>query len=293
MKHLIVIADLPGGSNAGLKRALALQKLTGAAITLLGFCYANIDNLDELPAAHRSRSKLEKAILEKRHQQLTTLLKSLRATRRKITTKVQWSKDIHQAINAYCRKHPADMLIKSGNRKGSWLHTSTDWHLLRECPIPVMITATKGWKKQPRIVAAVDFDTDVRSKRALNDKIVRQGQQLATSLGCELHLAFANCVPRVLADMDLIDPKKYAADKRRALAPRIRSFCQKHGLDPKHTHIRRGPADKIIPSIANALKADLVLTGTVGRRGIRGKLLGNTAEGILKRLYTDILAIKP
>ena len=39
--------------------------------------------------------------------------------------------------------------------------------------------------------------------------------------------------------------------------------------------------------------ADVVITGTVGRKGIKGKLMGNTVEGILSRLHTDIIAIKP
>jgi universal stress protein E len=57
--------------------------------------------------------------------------------------------------------------------------------------------------------------------------------------------------------------------------------------------IKQGKPDRIIPSIANKLKADAVITGTVGRKGLKGKLLGNTAESILQNLHTDIVAIKP
>jgi universal stress protein E len=33
--------------------------------------------------------------------------------------------------------------------------------------------------------------------------------------------------------------------------------------------------------------------GTVGRQGIKAKLLGNTAESVLHHLKTDVLALKP
>lgn len=293
MKHLIVIADTRGGNNIALKRALEFQQHTKAKITLLGFCYANVGKAEDLALAELSRSELQGAMVQKRTKELRALLKTFKTTTRKVTIEVLWGKEIARAIIAYCKQHPADLLIKSGNRQQSWLHTPTDWQLLRECPVPVMITATKSWKKKARVLAAVDFSTDVKSKRRLNDKIIEQAKVLASLLGDELHIGFAITVPQALADMDLINPRKYAADKRKKLKPLIDKFCSDHQIDPANVHLRQGEAEKIIPSIANGLKADLVVSGTVGRKGIKGKLLGNTAEGIMSNLYTDILAVKP
>jgi universal stress protein E len=33
--------------------------------------------------------------------------------------------------------------------------------------------------------------------------------------------------------------------------------------------------------------------GTVGRSGVKAKLLGNTAEAVLQTLNTDVVALKP
>lgn len=57
-------------------------------------------------------------------------------------------------------------------------------------------------------------------------------------------------------------------------------------------HIKQGDPERVIPNIANDLKADLTIIGTIGRKRLKGKLIGNTAEGILGRLYTDILTIR-
>jgi nucleotide-binding universal stress UspA family protein len=48
-----------------------------------------------------------------------------------------------------------------------------------------------------------------------------------------------------------------------------------------------------IPALATQLKADLVVMGTVGRSGIPGLLMGNTAETILDQLSCSVLVMKP
>lgn len=293
MKQLIVIADPPGGKNPALKRALEIREATRAKITLLGFCYANVGKTADRANARLSRKDLERKLLSKREAELRAILKSFNVTTRQVNIKVMWSKEITPAILAWCRKSKDATLLKSASATNTWLRTSTDWQLIRECPIPFMLTAGKTWRKKPRILASVDFATEVKSKQQLNDKIATQARKLAEKLDDELHLAFALEVPEVLADLDLINPRKYAADKKKLLQPRIEQFCSKHNIDPNNVHISQGPAEKVIPSIANKLKADLVIAGTVGRKGIKGKLIGNTAEKILANLYTDILTLRP
>ena len=57
--------------------------------------------------------------------------------------------------------------------------------------------------------------------------------------------------------------------------------------------IESGETEKVIPSAAARLQAQLVVMGTVGRHGVNARLIGNTAERVLMRLRTDVLAIKP
>lgn len=293
MQQLIVIADPSGGSNAGLKRALLIQQKTRASITLLGFCYASVGKTTDPISTKLSRKALEELIIKKREKELREVLKQFKATARQVSIKVMWSKEIKPAVLAYCNKQRDAMLVKSTSSTGSWLHTSTDWQLIRECPLPFMLTAGKTWKKRARIVAAIDFSTDVKSKLRLNDKIIKQAKMLCAELNEDLHIAFAITVPEVLADLDLINPRQYASEKRKSLEPSISAFCKKHSIDRNSVHLKQGPAEKVIPSIANQLKADLVVAGTVGRKGIKGKLIGNTAEAILSNLYTDCLTVRP
>jgi nucleotide-binding universal stress UspA family protein len=48
-----------------------------------------------------------------------------------------------------------------------------------------------------------------------------------------------------------------------------------------------------VPESARESQADLVVMGTVGRTGISGLFIGNTAEAILEQVRCSVLAIKP
>jgi universal stress protein E len=57
--------------------------------------------------------------------------------------------------------------------------------------------------------------------------------------------------------------------------------------------VLEGRADIAIPNIANKIDAQLLILGTVGRTGLSGAFIGNTAEHILANMNCDILTLKP
>ena len=46
-------------------------------------------------------------------------------------------------------------------------------------------------------------------------------------------------------------------------------------------------------SFSQEVEADLVVIGTVGRTGIPGLIIGNTAENVLQTTSASVLAVKP
>jgi nucleotide-binding universal stress UspA family protein len=79
------------------------------------------------------------------------------------------------------------------------------------------------------------------------------------------------------------------------LAEELRGWIGKDAYDHLSPgfHLPKGPAKKVIASMAAELRADLVVMGTVARTGISGLIIGNTAEAILDQLTCSVLAIKP
>ena len=100
-------------------------------------------------------------------------------------------------------------------------------------------------------------------------------------------------MPTLLVDLDLIDAKAYAKERIKELQPALTALAKKTGLPLSKFQLKRGPVAKTIVSEAAELKAQLVVMGTVGRRGVRAQVLGNTAEEALQLLKTDTLTLKP
>jgi nucleotide-binding universal stress UspA family protein len=58
-------------------------------------------------------------------------------------------------------------------------------------------------------------------------------------------------------------------------------------------HLSLGTPWKEVSRLSEHLKVDLIAMGTVGRNGIQGLFLGNTAEKVLRTCDCSILTVKP
>jgi universal stress protein E len=172
-------------------------------------------------------------------------------------------------------------------------YTSTDWHLLRECEAPVLLVSRQKWKKGSAIMATVDLEATARAKQSLNAEVITAARHYAEMLQVDLSVLCVIDVPTLLVDLDLIDAETYAKKRIKELQPALAALAKKTGLPVSKFKLKRGPVAKTIVSEAAESKAQLVVMGTVGRRGVRAQLLGNTVEEALQLLKTDTLTLKP
>ncbi|MEP1594363.1 MAG: universal stress protein, partial [Halieaceae bacterium] len=82
-------------------------------------------------------------------------------------------------------------------------------------------------------------------------------------------------------------------EQKLAMAPHLKQLADAHDLPTSVFRCKKGPVAKVIGSEAARVRAQLVIMGTIGRRGVKARLIGNTAEAVLRHLRTDILTIKP
>lgn len=193
------------------------------------------------------------------------------------------------------------------------LFGSDDMHLLRQCPCPVWMIKSTAPNSYRRVLAAVDIDdADPVEGRGSQDEINQQIIELASSLAlpnlAELHVVHAwEAVGEIMMRTSIQNPSEeeilaYVQGVRRRHEAGFDALMRNAGnvlgedmlnyLKPK-THLLQGPAADLIPALAKELKIDLIVMGTVGRIGIPGLLIGNTAETILEKIGCSVLAIKP
>lgn len=188
---------------------------------------------------------------------------------------------------------------------------STDMHLLRKCPCPVWIMKANEKEKYQRIVAAVDVEQEINDEKisGLNRQILEMASSLALSEFSEFHIVHAWTAwgesllntPR-FSFSDEGEVAAWAEQQRVAdeakMNDLIQTFTATLSQDTMEyikpqVHIIKGEAHKVIPNLAQEMKADLVVMGTVARTGIPGLIMGNTAETILNNIGCSVLAVKP
>lgn len=185
-------------------------------------------------------------------------------------------------------------LVFSGTRgRSGWKEFfvgSTAKRLIRKCPSAVWIVKPEHADPPKVILAPCDF-SDV-SRRA-----VLQGLWLADQSSAEfhvLHVIDSKDVPDDL--MEKLSENGSVRERiNQEAAQRLETFLGSLGRDTTRVqcHLSWGDPWKEIGRIATKHGADLIAMGTVGRSGVRGVLLGNTAERVLETCDCSILTMKP
>ena len=73
----------------------------------------------------------------------------------------------------------------------------------------------------------------------------------------------------------------------------LEALLEDFPYERRDVHLIKGSAAEIIPAFVEEQKVDLVVIGTVGRSGIPGLLIGNTAERVLNAVDCSVLTVKP
>ncbi len=192
-----------------------------------------------------------------------------------------------------------DLVIKATGEEG-WFKErffgATDLHLLRKCPCPVWIVKPKESPKFERVLAAVDTGSKDSEHAGLSRKILELGSSLAETQGAEFHAM--HCWERV--EEGSFGPVKWVPMERirEALEEakhKVQAAFQDALSDfaPTAIHFLEGAPGRLIPQFVEENRVDLLVMGTVGRTGVPGFFIGNTAEQVLAQVECSVLAVKP
>ena len=289
MKKILVIADMSGKKQAAIHRGLGLARRSGAAMHIVAFVYdAYISEQEN----EKKAKKLKQELIKARSQQIDQFIKTLDTGNVKTSSQVVWEKNIAQWIEKNATSEKFGTIVKTGHRTENIIHTPTDWRILRQSNSRVMIVAEKTWRKKNTILCAIDLSKNDKKRKDLNRHIIAEAKSIADLFEGQLVCCYAIPLPVVLIDLDILDRRTILKKATKEASQHFAELAAEFGLDKGSLHIKGGNAEKVIPSISSKLKATMVVLSTSGRKGLKGKLLGNTAEKVLHHLRTDVLALK-
>lgn len=292
-KNILFVNEPGSRAKTTPQRAVKLAKLNNAELTLC-------DARPELPKTLSNLKTTYKQIHEK---EVLSQFAQLDLEGLKVKTKMLTGTPFIEVIKEVQRgKH--DLVIKSAEGRGvmfGGLFGEMDLRLIRKCPCPVWIVKSTKQKKHSRIMAAVDPNPERPANAELNKQILELAISLAREEQSELHIVHAwhfqgeNMFRSVSSTMTKQQVDKIAKEALETHQDWLDKLMRQHDTSGIVTkiHLVKGDPSKMIPQLASKKQADLVVMGTIGRTGIEGFIIGNTAEKILRAVDCSVLTVKP
>ena len=200
--------------------------------------------------------------------------------------------DPHIELSLLAEQWGADLVVAGRSGHSGWeqfLLGSTTRGLVHRSPTSVLAVSDKWIGKATNVLAGTDFSE--ASKKA-----VLEGAAIAEKQGATLHLLHvidSNDTPEKsvagMADGESI--RKLIKENARS---RLESLVQSLGIGTTQLqiHLSWGTPWRDMCQTAETFHADLVVIGNVGRRGVKGLILGNTADRVLGHCKSSVLAVK-
>ena len=204
-----------------------------------------------------------------------------------------------------------DLVIKaaSGNKTfKDHLFGNIAVKLLRKCPCPVLIIKPSEGVSFQKILAPVDPENvgeettrTGEHENFIHKQVMDISIAMAKMENSHLHILHCWFLPgetllasgRTRIAPDKLDHMKMLAEKIHK--QRISSLVAEYDLsDIRHSVVvRKGDPGEMIVNYADKNGIDLIVMGTIGRSGLSGLLIGNTAEKLIDQVNCSVLAIKP
>jgi universal stress protein E len=289
---ILVVVDLTAGpEQAVLGRAAWLAKQAGARLELFACDYD-----PDLDAGRQSdggvpESGAREQVLVRHRRTLEEMGAPLRSQGLTVTVDVVWDHPFERAILKKAAAHDYWLVAKETHHQNllqRTLLTNIDWHLIRECPVPLLLVKNRPLAAEPNVLAAVDPLNEHDKPAALDDRIYAFGAELARVLRGHLHIVHAYATP-LGAELPPDVVKVIAQEHREAM----KRFLDGHAALGGRTHLYEGLPHECLAKAAEEHAADFVVMGAIARRGLKRLFIGSTAERVLDRLPCDLVIIKP
>lgn len=297
-KNILFVADQPGTESIGFLSALNLATANNASLTVMDVVEPMVWSAENQA---RFGTDLTTILRDRRLDELAAMTTPFNNEQMAIRIQVATGTPFLEIIRATLRNR-FDLVIKRAERPQGLLAAAlgpNDQHLMRKCPCPVWIDRDEAEHPYKKILAAVDPVGD--QDEALARLILDLALSIEHSEDSEVHVVHAWKLPGESSlrsgrgRLPRLELEEMLGAQQRAHADAMSELLSHYGmtLSDDNVHFDKGEATPLIAGLAERLPADLIVTGTVGRTGIPGLFIGNTAESLMQALRVPILAVKP
>lgn len=296
-KKILAVTDPTLEQQTPVLRALKFAQKTDATIIVFSCIY---DKSYDMTAVLNSEARvnMKEAMVEQERLKIEAQIKQLNPTGKvKIDVVVVWHKKLHEAVINTCRDYGCDLIVKATRKHGllsSSLFTAADWHIARNSSVNLLLVKSHEWPQKPTILTAIGVSAKDDEHVFLSDKVAETAYELSQLLDANLHFAnsYAGAPVQVTVEVPSFSPEIYNKTVQERHTTQLNTLAEKYKVNDTNIHVQEGLPEDMIPAICQQFDADLVVIGSVGRKGLTAALLGNTAELIIDSVDCDTLIVK-
>jgi universal stress protein E len=283
----------------GLDKAVKLAEMMGAKLELFVCCYNH-----SLTASYlfdeEGREHAINGFIHGQERYLEDLANPLVERGIDVSTDVCWRRSTEVGILKKVMRYHPDLVVKgcrTHHRFDIHLFGDLDWQLIRDCPVPLMLTKSKPWGAALKLVAAVD-PLHSHERPSMLDKVILdislKLSKLLQSQFSLFHSYQALPVSVIFDDTLVVDYEAFRNKMKTEHLHAMEQLRQEFGIDPESTEIavQQGEVYQALPDFVDDQAADLVVMGAVARSGMERFFIGSTTEKVLGQLSSDILVVK-
>ncbi len=303
IRHIIfAVKSVHGPAPRALRKAAALARALGAKLELF-HAIAEPVAIDALTLLD---SHVEKFMADEQARYLKRLETLARRVRRgglQVSTVAEWDHPAHEAVIRRVRLSGADLILAERHASAHvapWFLRYTDWELLRQSPVPVLLFKTARPYAAPRVLAAVDPSHAFDKSARLDAEILQLAARVCAVTRGRLHAVHAfvpDLIGMTTKELSVPDAPAQITTRAATLArermDKTLRATRLGKLPAARRHLVANHPVDAIPALARRLGCDLVVMGAMSRSGLKRLAFGNTAERLLDELPADLLIAKP
>jgi universal stress protein E len=299
LRNILVLMEPGSEAQPAFDAALLLAQRFGARLELLMSDYQDL-HAAYFEAPRATAQEFHDAVLAAHRAALERYQKRAEAAGVAAISEALWGTPFHELVLGRVAATQPDLVVKHSvhhNRIERTLFTGSDWHLIRDCPAPLLLVKAPAKLEHARVLVCVDPMHSHDKPAALDHRLLRTAKFLAGPLDGEVHALHVFSIPTpvtvvgdaYVAAAAVPPPEESVA----AATAAFRQLVAVHSLPENHAHLKIGAPARDILGTARDLDAGLVIMGAVSRRRLDRWLVGNTAEAVLDRLACNVWVEKP
>ncbi len=295
---IAVIVDPTADSHPAVSKAAALARALNARIELV---VCDTRSLRQIQHSRRAADPARHAFIVGPQPLLDELAAPLRAAAIDVTTHIISGGRLHERVLEWLHGMPVDLVVKDTHHHpllARALTAGSDYHLIRDCPLPLLLSKPRPWNANPILAAAIDPGHRHLQAALLERRILDCAASLAKAMTGQLHVVNAY-FPTVMAAAigprartAAAPPPEMLAVERGFHRAKIAGLVARYEIPDNRLHVDMGLPTEYLPRIAMEYNIDVMVMGVLSRGHLRRAIIGNTAEHVLDDLQCDVLVVK-